>query len=129
MRNLGNILGIVVLGLLAGATRAAPSPGPSIAVDAPVLDLGAVHRGEKIEGRFHVRNAGTETLSISDARPACGCTVATFDREIAPGKSGEVRAIVDTKTFSGPITKSVSLISNDPVHPQLTLTIKATVQP
>ena len=46
MRKLGAILGILVLGLLAGASRGEAASAPSIAVDEPVIDLGAVHRGE-----------------------------------------------------------------------------------
>jgi len=128
MGKLGTTLAALALGFAAAGPAAAVT-APSLAVAAPTVDAGTVRRGEKIEARFAIRNEGTGTLAIREARPACGCTVATFDREIAPGRGGEVRATVDTSRFSGPITKTVSVVTNDPSHPQTTLTIKAVVEP
>jgi hypothetical protein len=66
---------------------------------------------------------------ISDARPSCGCTVASFDRVIKPGAEGKIHSSVDTKSFSGPISKSIMVHSNDPERPQMNLFIKAMVKP
>jgi Protein of unknown function (DUF1573) len=76
-----------------------------------------------------VRNNGDSDLIISDARPSCGCTVASFDKVIKPGGEGKVISSVDTKSFSGPISKSILLVSNDPDRPQMNLFIKANVKP
>src|SRR5439155_516898 len=46
-----------------------------------------------------------------------------------PGAEGKVMTSVDTKSFSGPIPKSVLLVSNDPERAQINLFIKATVKP
>ena len=102
---------------------------PKISVDPMVKDAGTVAKGEKIESVFVVKNTGASDLVISDARPSCGCTVASFDRTIKPGETGKISASVDTKNFTGPITKTVSVVSNDPETPQLALTIKAVVKP
>jgi hypothetical protein len=128
MGKLGTTLAAVALGFAAAGPAAAVT-APSLAVAAPTVDVGTVRRGEKVEARFALRNDGAGTLAIREARPACGCTVATFDREIAPGQTGEVRATVDTRRFSGPITKTVSVVTNDPAHPETMLTIKAIVEP
>jgi hypothetical protein len=100
-----------------------------ISVDPMLKDAGTVAKGERIEAVFSVKNSGTQDLIISDARPSCGCTVASFDRTVKPGQSGKITATVDTKNFTGPITKTVSVVSNDPETPQLALTIKAIVKP
>ena len=102
---------------------------PKISVDPMLKDAGTVAKGDRIEAVFTVKNAGTQDLVISDARPSCGCTVASFDRTVKPGQTGRITANVDTKNFSGPITKTVSVVSNDPETPQLALTIKAIVKP
>ena len=102
---------------------------PKISIDPMLKDAGTVAKGEKIEAVFSVKNSGTTDLVISDARPSCGCTVASFDRAIKPGQTGKITAAVDTKNFTGPITKTVSVVSNDPENPQLALTIKAVVKP
>ncbi|MGI0149109.1 MAG: DUF1573 domain-containing protein, partial [Thermoplasmata archaeon] len=92
-------------------------------------DAGTVAKGQVIEAAFVIKNTGGSDLVISDARPSCGCTVASFDRVIKPGAEGKVMSSVDTKSFSGPISKSVLLVSNDPDRPQMNLFIKATVKP
>ena len=46
-----------------------------------------------------------------------------------PGAEGKVHTSVDTKSFSGPISKSVLVVSNDPDRPQMNLFVKALVKP
>ena len=133
--------------LLAFAQEKTPAPGPkapekaapagkSSAVAAPKIevipetkDAGTVAKGQLIETTFIVKNNGASDLVISDARPGCGCTVASFDKLVKPGGEGKVVSTVDTKNFAGPISKSILLVSNDPDRPQLNLFIKATVKP
>jgi hypothetical protein len=102
---------------------------PRIEVIPETRDAGIVPKGQVIETTFVVKNAGSADLVISDARPGCGCTVASFDKVIKPGGEGKVQTSVDTKSFSGPISKSVLLVSNDPERAQINLFIKATVKP
>src|SRR5207247_8169156 len=78
---------------------------------------------------FAVKNTGTSDLQIIAARPACGCTVAEFDKVIKPGETGKVSAQVDTTAFTGPIAKTVTLETNDPTTPTSTLTLHAIVKP
>jgi hypothetical protein len=108
---------------------AAPGVSPKIVAVQPIQDVGKVARSEKVEVAFELRNDGSAPLSITDVRPTCGCTVAKYDGTIAPGKTGKVHAAVDTADFSGPISKTLTVLSNDPANPRLTLTIKADVQP
>ncbi|MGH9443425.1 MAG: DUF1573 domain-containing protein [Thermoanaerobaculia bacterium] len=102
---------------------------PKISIDPMMKDAGTVAKGDRIDAIFTVKNSGTQDLVISDARPSCGCTVASFDKVIKPGQSGKITAAVDTKNFNGPITKAVTVVSNDPENPQIALTIKAVVKP
>lgn len=112
------------------AQQAAPSEsGPRVIMPEPVFDAGKIAKGEKITHDFVIRNDGEATLEITDVRPACGCTVADYDRTIAPGASGKVHAVVDTTTFAGPISKGITVLTNDPVNPRLQLSVKAVVQP
>jgi hypothetical protein len=120
-----------------GAAAKAPAkPAAGKAVAAPKIevipetrDAGTVPKGQVIETTFVVKNNGGSDLVISDARPGCGCTVASFDKTIKPGAEGKVTTSVDTKSFSGPISKSVLLVSNDPERGQINLFIKANVKP
>src|SRR3984893_2379749 len=102
---------------------------PKIEVVPETKDAGTVAKGQVIDTTFVVKNTGGSDLIISDARPGCGCTVAAFDKLIKPGAEGKIVTAVDTKSFSGPISKSLLIVSNDPERPQINLFIKATVKP
>jgi len=108
-----------------GAAAGAPK---AVAVE-PVADVGSVAKGDNVNHDFVIKNDGTLPLEISKVQPACGCTVASFDKTIAPGKSGVVHLVVDTSTFNGPIAKGVTVYTNDTASPQIQLTIKAKVEP
>lgn len=118
----------------AGGAPAATTPpaeaakSPALAVDKAVIDAGRVARGEKVRVVFELANRGEAPLEIRAVQPACGCTVASFDRTVAPGATGKVEAVVDTTAFSGAISKSLTVLSNDPVHPRLLLTVQAEVR-
>jgi hypothetical protein len=102
---------------------------PRLTVIEPVKDYGTVPKGEKLNWVFAVKNTGTADLQIIAARPACGCTVAEFDKVVKPGETGKVTAQVDTTAFSGPIAKTVTLETNDPTTPTAQLTLHAIVKP
>ncbi len=125
-----------VLSVLTVVMAAAPLLAQENTVKAPkmniperVKDFGVVPQGKVLEANFQVVNEGSEVLEIKAVRPTCGCTVADFDRQVAPGKAGMIRAKVDTKEFAGPITKSILVMTNDPDTPTTRLVVKADVQP
>lgn len=130
---------LVAGALVAGAWSAVPAAGqeaaaaadakPKAIVGEPVHDAGTVAPGHQIVHDFVIENQGAAPLEITDVRPACGCTVAQFDRSIAPGASGKVHAVLDTSTFAGAIAKGVTVLTSDPARPRLELTIKAQVEP
>lgn len=107
---------------------AAQGQPKAVAVEA-VKDLGTIAKGEKATHDFVIRNEGDAPLEITAVRPACGCTVAEFDKTVAPGKTGTVHTVVDTSTFQGPISKGVTVSTNDPATPEIQLTMKLTVEP
>ncbi len=111
--------------LLVAPVHAAPR---AVMVE-PIKDFEVVPQGEHIKHAFEIRNEGDETLAITDVRPACGCTVAKFDKEIPPGGVGRINADVDTISFNGIIAKSISVYTNDPENPRLELVVKADVRP
>ena len=125
----------VVAGLEAQAAKSkAPAPralaaAPKMEVSPETKDAGTVAKGQVVDAVFVVKNTGGSDLIISDARPSCGCTVASFDKIIKPGGEGKIQSSVDTKSFSGPISKSVLVVSNAPDRPQVNLFIKALVKP
>ena len=102
---------------------------PRLTLVDPLKDFGTVAKGEKLSWSFAVKNTGNADLEIIAAKPTCGCTVADFDKVIKPGETGKVTAAVDTANFAGPISKAVTLETNDPAAPAAQITITAVVKP
>lgn len=119
------------IGCLALAFAAVPASaqGPRAVPVEPVFDAGVIVRGAQIEHTFAIKNEGAAALTLRDVDPSCGCTVARFDRTIAPGERGRVHAVVETKSFRGPIAKSITVYTNDKNNAQIRLVIKADVRP
>lgn len=108
---------------------AAAAKGPRLTLTEPIKDFGTVPKGQKLDWSFEVKNTGTSDLEILAAKPTCGCTVADFDKVIKPGATGKVAAHVDTTNFAGPISKAVTLETNDANAPTAQVTITAIVKP
>ena len=130
---------LVATATLAQAPAAAPAPPaapeaptgptPRLVVAEPIHDAGDVSKGEQVKVDFVIENQGEAELEITAVQPACGCTVASFDKKIAPGGKGKIHAELDTSDFQGPLAKTITVASNDPINPRLTLTIKVKVEP
>ena len=121
---------MLVLALCAGALTAeeSESPAPAAVPLEMIKDFGAVNKGQRVTHEFAIRNDGDAVLQITEVRPSCGCTVAEYDRTVAPGSTGRVKATVDTRNFKGGIAKSVRVFTNDLSNPQIDLVIKANVK-
>jgi hypothetical protein len=115
--------------LVAVALAATAAAAPRITLVDPVKDFGTVPKGEVLNWEFTIRNSGDENLQILRVQPACGCTVAEFDSVIAPGETGRVVAQLKTESFQGPISKPITIQSNDPDSPTTQVAIKAIVKP
>ncbi len=123
---------LILVSAAAAFAQGAPAgdqKAPRMTIVDPMKDFGTVSKGEKITWSFKIKNTGNADLEISKVQPTCGCTVAEFDKVIKPGQEGAVTAKVDTTNFNGPITKGVTILSNDPDTPTTMVTIKAVVRP
>ncbi|SNB46020.1 DUF1573 domain-containing protein [Geobacter sp. DSM 9736] len=101
---------------------------PAIEVKQPVFNFGAITEGAKIDHVFTIRNAGDAPLNILHVRPACGCTAANASSPVVqPGKTAEIKTTFNSTNFTGNITKTIALETNDPQTPNYTLTMKGVV--
>jgi len=100
---------------------------PKVSVPETVRQMGIFHQDETIKYDFVIRNEGDAPLKIADVKASCSCTVAEFDKEIAPGKLGRIHTKINVSGFEGPISKNITVLTNDADKPELTLTIRATV--
>ncbi len=120
----------------AAAPVVVPGPAPAVPAEgaakiqfaSTVHDFGKVSAGEVVRADFVFTNVGTQMLEIKEVRPTCGCTTAgTWEKLIAPGKTGLIPLQVNTANFSGPVIKSVSVTCNDPTQSFVNLQVKGTI--
>lgn len=120
---------IVLAGLLLAAAPAQAADQPKIKIPVREFDAGIISKGDKVNHTFTVKNTGSAALSISQVKPSCGCTVAEYDKDIAPGGEGKIQANIKTDHFGyGPFIKTIRVSSNDPVEPTITLTMRGTIK-
>lgn len=91
-------------------------------------DFGKVKSGASVTHEYEFTNTGQENLIIANAKGSCGCTVPQWPKEpIAPGKTGVIKVVFDSKGKSGPQSKRVTITANTN-PPQTFLTIKGEVE-
>ena len=113
----------------------APSPllpatndGPKIQFDAMVFDFGKAMSGEMVKHQFYFTNVGFQDLVLSNVQPQCGCTAAgDWTRQVKPGGFGVIPIQFNTANYNTPVTKIITVTSNDKTQPLLPLQLKGTV--
>jgi hypothetical protein len=110
------------------STKAQAHVGPRLIVSEELHDFGTIQRGETLHVDFKVSNTGDDVLAISDVTPSCGCTTAgSWPHTLKPGESGTIPIAIDTAEFVGSVIKAVTIKSNDPTRPELTLHMQAVI--
>lgn len=110
-------------------------PLTNIKFDNDTYDWGTVMDGETVTHVFKFTNTGKEPLVINNAKGSCGCTVPEWPKEpIAPGKTGEIKVVFDSKG-KGAVggkddSKRVTITANtEPVDTYLTIKGKIDKKP
>jgi len=91
-------------------------------------DWGKINpKGQPLTAQIRFFNRGTDTLKITEVKPGCGCTTAPLDKNnIEPG--GYATLSVTLKVSSdGPVSKSITIRSNDQSMPVKYLILKADI--
>lgn len=77
---------------------------------------------------FAFRNAGGLDLQIDNLRPSCDCTATAAPvRLLPPGADSAIEVSFDTSDEFGKQTRTITVYSNDPAQPVITLTLRADV--
>lgn len=79
--------------------------------DHTYFDFGKVKKGEKRTHIFPFKNTGDEDLVI-ELVSGCECTELEWPehKKFKPGESGEIKAIFDSTTENGDVTKSIDIL-------------------
>jgi hypothetical protein len=103
---------------------------PKIQFDKTVYDFGKVTQVETVSGIFKFKNVGEGTLKLEPPKPSCGCTIAGLKPDtLKPGESGELAFTLSLGHYKTLMEKHISVKSNDPLTPDILLTIKVDYTP
>lgn len=93
------------------------------------FNWGKVAPSQKVlTATFPITNIGTDTLIISEVKPACGCTTAPLDKNIIPpGDTARMTINFNTRGYKGYTSKAISIFSNDSTQSDLYVFIHADI--
>lgn len=101
---------------------------PKIQVDAHMLTLGKLLRGDSMNFQYTITNLGKEKLLIRGVNTTCGCTATTIGKtELKRGESTVVKVTFNSEGREGEQEKYIYIVSNDPVTPELRIGFTAEV--
>ncbi|GAG72355.1 unnamed protein product, partial [marine sediment metagenome] len=104
--------------------------GPSIYFPEDSWDFGEITPDELPTYIFKFRNIGDEVLIIKGTKVSCeSCIDPVISiRELNPGEESELEITVNSLDMIGRFTKRVYVESNDPVNPQVTVTVSGFIK-
>lgn len=95
-------------------------------VDDRAVDFGVVPRGAKRFHVFTVTNESDRALRITSLRIPCSCVTATVSKkELLPNETVSVIAELDTRRYSGPVSKVFYVGIDGPKNEELRFSVKA----
>lgn len=116
----------VMLGIM--ATTALNAQPRLTILEGPKFDLGGMYRGAVVQKRLTLKNTGNQTLSIGRVDVSCGCTGTILSHsDLAPGDTSSLLITFNSKNFSGPVHKTVTVNSNSSNAPQTRIEFTATI--
>ena len=110
-------------------TPAERANAPVIHFPNPDFDFGTLTMGEKVNHTFTYTNKGQRDLIIRATKASCGCTSPEPEKKvIAPGEEGKIKVMFNSFGKKGEQNHKVTVISNDPKNPEITLEISGKVE-
>jgi hypothetical protein len=120
-------LSIIILTLVFALSGALAAQSKMV-FETTELDFGELDAGKSVELTFKFKNAGNETLIITNINSSCGCTVPRIEKkEFRPGETGVIPIKFNSRGLKGKIVKTITIVTNDRDNEYTTLKIKGTV--
>jgi len=104
--------------------------GPSIYFPEDSWDFGEITPDEIPAHIFKFRNTGDEVLIIEGSKVSCESCIEPLisTKELNPGEEGELKITVNSLDMIGRFTKRIYVKSNDPINPQVTVTVSGFIK-
>ncbi len=138
LSRLTSILTMMILGVTSAVAQLPPPPAEPVVVprglgeikfESTMHDFGQIWDHEKVTRLYTFTNVGTETLTITDVRSTCGCTVPELDKkQYEPGESGKITVIFNPENRVGNQRKTINVTTDSRATPLVGLSFTAEVQ-
>lgn len=103
---------------------------PKIQFEKTLYDFGKISHVTTVSGVFKFKNVGDGILKLEPPKPSCGCTVAELKPDtLMPGATGELPFTLNLGVSRATLEKHIAVRSNDPLTPEVSLTIKVDYTP
>lgn len=112
----------------APAPEAPAKPEPALVADKTEVDFGQAAQNQILPAEFLLKNTGTKPVRIVKLLADCGCYDATTNLDvIPPGAEAQVKVNFHTLVWSGPLTKKLRVLSDDPARSELIVPLKVNI--
>jgi len=104
---------------------------PVFKVESTTVDLGKIKGSTQNEVEFKFKNEGKSDLLLRFIRSTCGCTAVQQGNQgvgIKPGDSSSIKAVFNSGSYSGKVTKAIYVYTNDPKNSEVVLMLNADVE-
>lgn len=102
---------------------------PKMKLDKNQIDFGNVEEGKIVLAKVLFQNNGSGVLTINDIKSTCDCAAALLSsKKLEPGETGTLRIELDTANRSGKLTRTITLLTNDPSEPRQVITLFANIE-
>ena len=116
---------ILLLGLLPGVLLAQPKLDVA---GGTKLDFGDIYTSSPMKHLVTLKNAGSDTLIISNVSATCGCTGTLITNDhLGPNDTGTLEITFNPKSFKGKIEKGVTFRTNDTSQSNVRITFTGNI--
>jgi hypothetical protein len=104
---------------------------PVFKLETSNIDLGKIKGSTPNDVEFKFTNTGKSDLIIRHVRSTCGCTAVQGGPQgvgIKPGESSSIKAVFNSGSYKGKVTKAIYVYTNDPKNSEVVLMLNADVE-
>lgn len=104
---------------------------PEITFEIKDVDFGSIMNTDVQHQVFKFKNTGGGALKILNVTASCGCTLPKLDgekRDYMPGDTGTITVDFNPKSKMGAAHSTITVTTNDPARPSITLNLSAVVK-
>jgi hypothetical protein len=120
----------IFFGLFVASTPGTAYSAPAGFFNEKVFNFGTILEGTEVPHDFIIENRGDSILNVLNVKSNCGCAVASYTKEIPPGKDGKISVVFDSKGSGGQdVEHKIRVETDDPETGNFDLMVTGHVDP